>query len=95
MESALVITLLKSWAEAMHSSVRRPPLRPPRIGDIVRLSGPGAIGHTFKRTHGVGIVTKIHKPSERRIEYEVKWLKSEERMRFNEEDLIVVSDVDG
>jgi hypothetical protein len=42
----------------------------------------------------VGIVTKVDKPPERRIEYEVKWLKSEERMRFNEEDLMVVSDVD-
>ena len=78
----------------MHSSVRRPPLRPPKVGDIVRLSGPGGIGRAFKRTHGVGMVTKIEKTPGRRIEYEVKWLKSEERMRFNEEDLIVVSDVD-
>ena len=68
---------------------------PPRSGDIVRLSGPGGLGRAFKRTHGVGIVTKIENPALRRIEYEVKWLKSEERMRFNEEDLIVVSDVDG
>ena len=78
----------------MHSSTRRPPLRPPKIGDIVRLSGPGGLGRACKRSHGVGIVTKIYKPSDRRIEYEVKWLKSEERMRFNEEDLIVLSDVD-
>ena len=78
----------------MHSSVRRPPLRPPMIGDIVKLSGPGVIGRTFKQSHGVGIVTKIDNPPDRRIEYEVKWLKSEERMRFNEEDLIVLSDVD-
>ena len=78
----------------MHRSVRRPPLRPPMVGDIVRLSGPGTIGLTFSQSHGVGIVTKIDKPSDRRIEYEVKWLKSEERMRFNEEDLIVLSDVD-
>jgi len=75
--------------------VSRSWMEPPRIGDIVRLSGPGGMGRTFKRTHGVGIVTKIEKPHDRRIEYEVKWLKSEERMRFNEEDLIVVSDVDG
>ena len=73
-----------------------PTLRqPPRIGDIVRLSGPGGIGRAFKRTHGVGIVTMVEHPPQRRIEYEVKWLKSEERMRFNEEDLIIVSDVDG
>ena len=75
----------------MHRDLRHPP----RIGDIVRLSGPGGLGRAFKRTHGVGIVTKIENPALRRIEYEVKWLKSEERMRFNEEDLIVVSDVDG
>ena len=78
----------------MHRSVRRPPLRPPMVGDIVKLSGPGIIGVAFKQSHGVGIVTKIDKPPDRRIEYEVKWLKSEERMRFNEEDLIVLSDVD-
>ena len=78
----------------MHSSVRRPPLRAPMVGDIVRLSGPGGLGRAFKRAHGVGIVTLIDKPPDRRIEYEVKWLKSNERMRFNEEDLIVLSDVD-
>jgi hypothetical protein len=78
----------------MHSSVRRPPLRPPRIGDIVRLSGPGEIGRSFKDSHGIGIVTKIGKPQDRRAEYEVKWLKSDKRMRFNEEDLIIISDVD-
>ena len=78
----------------MHSSVRRPPLRAPKVGDIVRLSGPGGLGRAYKRVHGGGIVTKIEKPPDRRLEYEVKWLKSEERMRFNEEDLIVLSDVD-
>ena len=78
----------------MHSKVRRPPLRPPKIGDIVKLSGPGGLGRAYTRTHGVGIVTVIHQPQDRRIEYEVKWLKSQERMRFNEEDLIIVSDVD-
>ena len=92
----LASTLLKSWVGAMHNSVRYSPLRSPRVGDIVRLSGPGGIGRTFKRTHGVGIVTQI-KPAiqGRRIEYEVKWLRSEDRMRFNEEDLMVISDVDG
>ena len=80
----------------MHSSVRRPPLHPPKVGDIVRLSGPGGIGRAFKNTHGVGIITQIKPATQgRRIEYEVKWLKSEERMRFNEEDLMVISDVDG
>lgn len=78
----------------MHSSVRRPPLRPPRIGDIVSLSGPGGMGRQYKRVHGVGIVTGVHKPVQQRKLYEVKWLKSEERMRFHEEDLIIISDVD-
>ena len=78
----------------MHSSARRPPLRPPKIGDIVRISGPGGMGRQYKKVHGVGIVTRVEKRPDRRIEYEVKWLKSEERMRFNEEDLIIVSNVD-
>jgi len=64
------------------------------IGDIVRLSGPGGMGRQYKRVHGVGIVTSIHQPVQRRKLYEVKWLKSEERMRFHEEDLIIISDVD-
>ena len=78
----------------MHRLARRPPLRPPMIGDIVKLSGPGGMGIQYARVHGVGIVTGIHKPEEQRKLYEVKWLKSEERMRFHEEDLIIVSDVD-
>ena len=78
----------------MHRLARRPPLRPPKVGDIVRLSGPGGLGRAYTRTHGVGIVTVIHKPEDQRKLYEVKWLKSEERMRFHEEDLIIVSDVD-
>ena len=69
-------------------------MRPPRIGDIVKLSGPGGMGLQYSRVHGVGIVTAIHKPEQQRKLYEVKWLKSDERMRFHEEDLIIVSDVD-
>jgi len=52
------------------------------------------MGRQYKRVHGLGIVVLIAKPEDRRIEYEVKWLKSDERMRFNEEDLIIISDVD-
>ncbi len=78
----------------MHRLARRPPLRPPRNGDIVKLSGPGGMGRQYERGHGVGIVISIHKPEQQRKLYEVKWLKSEERMRFHEEDLIIVSDVD-
>jgi len=64
------------------------------IGDIVKLSGPGGMGITYRRVHGIGIVTAIHRPEDQRKLYEVKWLKSDERMRFHEEDLIIVSDVD-
>jgi hypothetical protein len=71
-----------------------PRLTPPKIGDLVRLSGPGGLGRAFKRTHGVGLVVSIIRPSERRIRYQVKWLKTEENMDFHEEDLIVVSNVD-
>jgi len=69
-------------------------LRLPRVGDLVRLSAPASIGRDVMSTHGVGIVNSINDPEGRRREYEVKWLKSEERMRFNAEDLIIVSDVD-
>ena len=78
----------------MHRLARRPPLRAPKVGDIVRLSGPGGMGRQYTRVHGLGLVTQIHKPEQQRKLYEVKWLKSEERMRFHEEDLIIVSDVD-
>ena len=81
-----------------------PRLSPPKIGDLVRLSGPGGLGRVFKRSHGVGLVVKITKPDglvvkitkpdDRRVRYQVKWLKSDERMDFHEEDLIVVSNVD-
>ena len=71
-----------------------PRLTPPKIGDLVKLSGPGGMGISFKRTHGVGMVVKIIRPPERRIRYQVKWLKTDERMDFHEEDLIVVSNVD-
>tara|TARA_Y100000114_G_scaffold140619_1_gene145681 strand:+ start:619 stop:852 length:234 start_codon:yes stop_codon:yes gene_type:complete len=74
---------------------RLPPrLTPPKIGDLVRLSGPGGLGRAFKRLHGVGLVVNIVKPENRRIRYQVKWLKTDERMDFHEEDLIVVSNVD-
>lgn len=67
--------------------------RQPRVGDVVRLSPPASIGRAHVRTHGPGIITNIADPEGKRREYEVKWLKSQERMRFNEEDLIIVSPV--
>ena len=57
---------------------RLPPrLTPPKIGDLVRLSGPGGLGRAFKRQHGVGLVVNIVKPENRRIRYQVKWLKTD------------------
>ena len=60
----------------MHRLARRPPLRPPRIGDIVKLSGPGGMGRQYEKVHGVGIITSVHKPEHARKLYEVKWLKN-------------------
>ena len=79
---------------APHSKAFRPPLRAPRVGDLVKLTGLGSLGRPFKQLHGIGVVNAIHIPLDRRIQYEVKWLKSDERMRFHEEDLLIVSDVD-
>jgi hypothetical protein len=75
---------------------RLPPIdRDPEVGDLCRLGGPGSMPTNFFRKHGVGMVIdkKVH-PSTRVANYEVKWLKSEERMRFFKEDLIIVSNVD-
>ena len=45
--------------------------------------------------HGLGIIVKKHqRKTTRAYHYEVKWLKSDEHMRFFKEDLIIVSDVD-
>ena len=76
----------------VHSNAFRPPLRAPRVGDLVKLTGLGSLGRPFKKHHGIGVVNAIYKPPDKRIQYEVKWLKSEERMRFHEEDLLIVSE---
>ncbi len=75
---------------------RRPPIdRDPEIGDLCRIGGPGAMPTNFIRKHGVGMIINKHvHPTSRVPSYEVKWLKSEERMRFFKEDLIIVSNVD-
>ncbi len=42
------------------------------------------------------MIVKKHIHEQSRVaHYEIKWLKSEERMRFFKEDLIIVSNVDG
>ena len=76
---------------------RLPPIdRDPDIGDLCRIAGPGAMPRKFFRHHGVGIIVKKHKTQKDTpvIQYEIKWLKSEEHMRFFKEDLIIVSNVD-
>jgi hypothetical protein len=49
----------------------------------------------FFRKHGLGmIIDKSMHPQSRVTNYEIRWLKTDERMRFFAEDLIVVSAVD-
>ena len=75
---------------------RLPPIdRDPEIGDLCRLGGPGGMPTKFMSKHGVGIIVKKHiRGIDRGCQYEVKWLRSEEHMRFFKEDLIIVSNVD-
>ena len=76
---------------------RLPPAdRDPEVGDLCRIGGLGHMPKSFLEKHGVGmIVSKSIHPNTRVENYEIKWLKSEERMRFFKEDLIIVSNVDG
>ena len=75
---------------------RLPPVdRDPEVGDLCRIGGPGGMPANFMRKHGIGmIVEKSVHAQTRVINYKVKWLKSEEYMRFFKEDLIIVSNVD-
>jgi hypothetical protein len=75
---------------------RLPPIdRDPEIGDVCRLGGPGNMPHKYLRKHGAGIIVKKHRKSpDLPYHYEIKWLKSEEHMRFFKDDLTVISDVD-
>ncbi len=75
-----------------HSRAFGPPLRAPMIGDLVKLSGLGSLARPFSNHHGVGVVNRIYQPVGKRIQYHVKWLKSEEQMAFHEEDLLIISD---
>ena len=77
----------------VHSRAFRPPLRAPTIGDLVKLSGLGSLARPFSNHHGVGVVNRIHQPVGKRIQYHVKWLKSDELMAFHEEDLLIISNV--
>ena len=88
-------TLLRSLV-AIRMRHRLPPTdRDPRLGDLCRLGGPGGMPENFIRKHGIGMVVRknVH-PHTRVAKYEVRWLKSDERMNFFKEDLIIVSNVD-
>ena len=75
---------------------RLPPFgREPEIGDLCRIGGPGDMPRKFFKKHGPGlIVKKYRKDTEVPFHYEIKWLKSDEHMRFFKEDIIVLSNVD-
>jgi hypothetical protein len=75
---------------------RLPPIdRDPEIGDLCRIGGAGTtMPRKFFKKHGPGMIVKRHIHQESRtVHYEVKWLKSDERMRFLKEDLIIISNV--
>jgi hypothetical protein len=75
---------------------RLPPVdREPEIGDLCRLNGPEGQAIRFRDKHGVGMIVKKHLHKITRVsQFEIKWLKSEEHMRFFKDDLTVISDVD-
>ena len=78
----------------VHSKAFNGALRTPKLGDLVKLTGLGSLGRPFKGHHGVGVVNEILKPLNARVQYRVKWLKSDELMTFQEEDLLIISNVD-
>jgi len=67
--------------------------RVPRVGDLVILRLD--IDESFQDNHGLGIVTEISPLHPRGVVrwYCVKWLKSEELMRFHAGDLRIVTEV--
>jgi hypothetical protein len=75
---------------------RLPPIdRDPEIGDLCRIGGPGDMPRKFLKKHGPGLVVKKHrKGANTPFHYEIKWLKSDEHMRFFKDDIIVLSNVD-
>ena len=49
----------------------------------------------FFNKHGVGLIVKKHRAKDVTVwHYEIKWLKSEEHMRFFKDDILVISNVD-
>jgi hypothetical protein len=75
---------------------RLPPIdRDPQIGDLCRLGGPGDMPRKYLAKHGAGIVVKkLRNAPDAPYHYEIRWLKSQEHMRFFKEDLIILSNVD-
>lgn len=95
MDAEFQITLSRSLV-ATPMKHRLPPAdRDPEVGDLCRLGGPGLMPKSFLEKHGIGLVVRKSVHAKTRVaNYEIKWLKSEERMRFFKEDLIIVSTVD-
>ena len=78
----------------VHSKAFRGALRSPKLGDLVKLTGLGSLGKPFKSHHGVGVVHEIIKSLNARVQYQIKWLKSDELMTLHKEDLLIISNVD-
>jgi hypothetical protein len=75
---------------------RSPPIdREPQVGDLCKLNGIEKQARRFRMKHGVGLIVKKHRhESTRVIHFEIKWLKSDEHMRFFKDDIIILSHVD-
>ena len=75
---------------------RLPPIdRDPQVGDLCKLNGTEGTARRFREKHGVGLVVKRHQHETSSIfHYEIKWLKSDEHMRFFKDDITILSYVD-
>jgi hypothetical protein len=75
---------------------RLPPIDyDPEVGDLCKLNGSKDQAHRFRRRHGVGLIVAKHRAEFSSIfHYEIKWLKSDQHMRFFKDDIIILSPVD-
>jgi len=75
---------------------RLPPIdREPQVGDLCKLNGVEGQARRFRIKHGVGLIVKKHRNESSRVtHYEIKWLKSEQHMRFFKDDITILSHVD-
>ena len=75
---------------------RLPPIDyEPEVGDLCKLNGSKDQAHRFRRRHGVGLIVAKHRAEFSTIfHYEIKWLKSDQHMRFFKDDITILSYVD-